>query len=138
MEISKAQDIEAGDGTTTVVVIAGALLAACELLLEKGIHPTIISEGFQVALDKALVILDTLKAPIDLNDKEALISCVTTSLASKVVSQNSDILAPIAVEAVLKVLCLVYLHLFPFLKFEKVIRGNLLTYFFLNFFEKFL
>ena len=46
MEISKAQDIEAGDGTTSVVVIAGALLKACTELLDKGIHPTAISDGF--------------------------------------------------------------------------------------------
>lgn len=104
VEISKAQDIEAGDGTTSVVVIAGALLSACDILLEKGIHPTIISEGFQLALDKALTILETLKAPVDLADKEALRTCVTTSLSSKVVSQNSDILAPIAVDAVLKII----------------------------------
>lgn len=43
VEISKSQDIEAGDGTTSVVVIAGALLNACQVLLEKGIHPTQIS-----------------------------------------------------------------------------------------------
>lgn len=43
VEISKSQDIEAGDGTTSVVVIAGALLNACQVLLEKGIHPTAIS-----------------------------------------------------------------------------------------------
>jgi Chaperonin GroEL (HSP60 family) len=79
-------------------------LSACQILLEKGIHPTIISEGFQIALDKGLSILEEMKKPIDLNDKEALRTCVVTSLASKVVSQNADILAPIAVDAVLKVL----------------------------------
>jgi len=47
VEISKAQDVEAGDGTTSVVVLAGALLKAAESLLDKGIHPNIISEGFQ-------------------------------------------------------------------------------------------
>jgi T-complex protein 1 subunit delta len=46
VEISKAQDIEAGDGTTSVVVMAGALLRACTELLDKGIHPTAISDGF--------------------------------------------------------------------------------------------
>lgn len=51
VEISKAQDIEAGDGTTTVVILAGSFLKAAESLLEKGIHPNIISEGFQAALD---------------------------------------------------------------------------------------
>lgn len=127
VEISKAQDIEAGDGTTTVVVIAGALLSACELLLEKGIHPTIISEGFQVALDKALTILDTLKAPIDLADKEALRTCVITSLASKVVSQNSDVLAPIAVDSVLHVINLLnfeslWIYVFLNETFQKIFK----------------
>lgn len=46
VEISKAQDIEAGDGTTSVVVIAGSLLKSCSNLLERGIHPTTISEGY--------------------------------------------------------------------------------------------
>lgn len=56
-----------------------------------------------MALDKGLTILETLKKPVDLADKEALRTCVVTSLASKVVSQNTDVLAPIAVDAVLRV-----------------------------------
>lgn len=54
MELSRAQDIEAGDGTTTVVVIAGALLDAAEKLLARGIHPTAISESFQRAAARAV------------------------------------------------------------------------------------
>lgn len=54
MELSRAQDIEAGDGTTTVVVIAGALLDAAEKLLGRGIHPTAISESFQRAAVRAV------------------------------------------------------------------------------------
>lgn len=54
MELSRAQDVEAGDGTTSVVVIAGALLDAAEKLLNKGIHPTAISESFQRAAVHAL------------------------------------------------------------------------------------
>lgn len=104
VEISKAQDIEAGDGTTTVVVVAGALLKACELLLEKGIHPTTISEGYQIALDKAQEVLEAMKQPVDLHNKEQLIQCVNTSLASKVVSANSAQLAPLAVDAVLRLI----------------------------------
>jgi len=104
VEISKAQDIEAGDGTTTVVVIAGALLSACQNLLEKGIHPSTISEGFQIALDKALEIIDGITQPVDLKNRESLIQNAITSLASKVVSQHSDILAPIAVDSVLKIM----------------------------------
>ncbi len=104
VEISKAQDIEAGDGTTSVVVIAGALLNASMLLLEKGIHPSAISTGFQVALDKAIEVLDTMCINISLDDRDKLIQSAITSLSSKVVSQHSDILAPIAVDSVLKVL----------------------------------
>ena len=58
VEISKAQDIEAGDGTTSVVVIAGSLLKASQDLLSKGIHPSAISDGFQVALTKAMEVID--------------------------------------------------------------------------------
>ena len=68
-----------------------------------GIHPTAISDGFAVALNKALEILNTIATPIDIKDKEQLIQCVTTSLSSKVVSQNSSVLAPLAVDAVLRV-----------------------------------
>jgi T-complex protein 1 subunit delta len=56
VEASKAQDVEAGDGTTSVVIIAGAFLTACETLLQKGIHPTAISDGFAIGLKQALVI----------------------------------------------------------------------------------
>merc|ERR1719230_1090780 len=52
-ELSKAQDVEAGDGTTSVVVIAGALLGAAERLLGKGIHPQTITEAFLMASDEA-------------------------------------------------------------------------------------
>lgn len=104
VEISKAQDIEAGDGTTSVVVICGALLHACQILLDKGIHPTTISEGFQVALDESLKILSTISTPVDLTDRNQLIECVNTALSSKVVSANSKELSPIAVDAVLKIM----------------------------------
>lgn len=60
VEISQAQDIEAGDGTTSVVVIAGALLRATQELLDKGIHPAAISDGFNVALNKAKEVLTSM------------------------------------------------------------------------------
>lgn len=69
VEISKAQDIEAGDGTTTVVILAGSLLKAAEFLLEKGIHPNIISEGFQAALDFSIdAINKNLAIPVDITN----------------------------------------------------------------------
>lgn len=103
MELSKAQDVEAGDGTTTVVVMAGALLDAAEKLLARGIHPTAISESFQRACGHALEILNNISSPIQLDNREQLVKSASTSLNSKVVSQQSSLLAPIAVDAVLKV-----------------------------------
>lgn len=104
VEISKAQDIEAGDGTTSVVVIAGALLRACQDLLEKGIHPSAISEGFAVALKKAVEIIEDMGQVVDLDNRDQLIQNAITSLSSKVVSQHSDLLAPMAVDAVLRII----------------------------------
>ena len=87
-----------------MVVIAGSLLKACQTLLEKGIHAWAISEGLQVALDKALEVIDDMSIPVDLNDRDSLIQNAITSLASKVVSQNADILAPLAVDCVMKII----------------------------------
>lgn len=104
VELSKAQDIEAGDGTTSVVVIAGALLDACYRLLQKGIHPTIISESFQKAVEKGVEILTAMSRPVQLSDRETLLNSATTSLCSKVVSQYSSLLAPMSVDAVMRVI----------------------------------
>lgn len=104
VEISQAQDIEAGDGTTSVVVMAGALLKASQDLLNKGIHAAAISDGFGVALEKAKEIIDGMSQPVDLNNRDILIQNCVTCLSSKVVSQNSDILAPMAVDAVIKII----------------------------------
>ena len=115
--MSAAQDIEAGDGTTSVVVLAGSLLSAAEKMLEKGIHPTIIAESFSKAAAKSVEYLTEISTPVDLNDRASLLRAATTSLYSKVsfqigicdasdvdsmqiVSQYSSTLAPIAVSAV--------------------------------------
>ncbi|XP_014775001.1 T-complex protein 1 subunit delta [Octopus bimaculoides] len=104
VELSKAQDVEAGDGTTTVVVLAGSLLDATAKLLKKGIHPTQISESFQRAAAKCIDILQEISRPLELSDRESLLKSASTALNSKVVSQYSNILAPIAVDAVMKVI----------------------------------
>ena len=102
VEISNAQDIEAGDGTTTVVVMAGSLLNAANTLLDKGIHASVISEGLTDAEEDALKIIESISKPIDLSDHDALVQNAITSLSSKVVNQYSQILAPIAVDSVLQ------------------------------------
>ena len=102
VDLSAAQDVEAGDGTTSVVVIAGSLLGAADRLLSKGIHPTVISESFQRAAAAAVKILHNMSQPISLSDRTTLLQTATTSLSSKIVSQHSGLLAPMAVDSVLK------------------------------------
>merc|ERR1719322_1256982 len=68
VELSKAQDIEAGDGTTSVVVIAGSLLNAASKLLGRGLHPQTITEAFLQAAEKAEEILETVSVPVDLGN----------------------------------------------------------------------
>lgn len=84
VDLSAAQDIEAGDGTTSVVVLAGALLGAAEKMLQKGMHPTIISEAFLKASTKSVEYLTEIATPVDLNDKQSLLRAASTSLNSKV------------------------------------------------------
>eukprot|EP01068_Selenidium_serpulae_P012790 Selendium_serpulae@DN5879_c1_g1_i3.p1 len=73
VELSKAQDVEAGDGTTSVVVIAGAFLSAAQQLLDKGIHVQLISRCFIDASKKAAEILEGLAVPTDLSNRDALV-----------------------------------------------------------------
>lgn len=103
VQLSKSQDIVAGDGTTTVVVLCGALLNATLDLLGRGIHPSAISDAFAVALKESLVIVERMAVRVDLSDREALVRAAATSLNSKVVKQYSSLLAPLAVDAALRV-----------------------------------
>ena len=102
VDLSAAQDVEAGDGTTSVVVIAGGLLGAADKLLGKGIHPTIISEAFQRAARAAVEALTGMSQPISLSDRKTLTEAAATSLSSKVVAPHSSLLSDIAVDSVLK------------------------------------
>jgi T-complex protein 1 subunit delta len=72
------QDVVAGDGTTSVTVICGALLSRCLGLLDKGVHPTLISEAFQLACNKAVEVLKDVAQPVDLKDKGALVDAAMT------------------------------------------------------------
>jgi len=102
VDLSAAQDVEAGDGTTSVVVIAGSLLGAADRLLGKGIHPSVIAESFQRAAAAAVQVLHDMSVPVSLTDTTVLLQAATTSLSSKIVSQHSGLLGPMAVNAVTK------------------------------------
>ena len=103
VEVAKAQDAEVGDGTTTVVVLAGELLAKAEELLEKEVHPSIIIDGYKKAAIKALEVYDQIAIPVSIEDKETLKKIAKTAMSAKVVSEDADYLAEIVVDAVLRV-----------------------------------
>ncbi|XES76754.1 MAG: thermosome subunit beta [Candidatus Bathyarchaeia archaeon] len=103
VEVAKAQDNEAGDGTTSAVVVAGELLTKAEDLLEKNIHPTVITDGYKIAQEKALETLEKIALPIDLQDTSYLKKAAVTSMASKLVAEHKDALADIVVNAMLAV-----------------------------------
>lgn len=100
VEVAKTQDQEAGDGTTTAVVLAGELLKRAEGLTEQNIHPTIISQGYRLASQKALEILTRLSQPLTISDTDTLQQIAVTSMSSKSVSFNRDMLGEIAVKAI--------------------------------------
>ncbi len=103
VEVAKTQDNEAGDGTTSAVILAGELLSRAEELLDKNVHPTVIIDGYRKAADKALKTLEKIALPVDLKSQEFLIKAATTSMGSKIVSEYKDYLADIAVKAMLAV-----------------------------------
>ncbi len=103
VEVAKTQDAEVGDGTTTSVILAGELLGKAEELINKNVHPTVIVEGYTKAATKALETLENIAIPVKPTGKEFLKKAAATSMASKLVSENKEQLAEIAVEAVLHV-----------------------------------
>ena len=100
VEVAKTQDEEAGDGTTTAVVLAGELLKKAVDLIESNIPPTIIAGGYRLACNKAQEILDKCAKPIDPKDKKALKIIAETSMISKSVSGSRDYLADLCVSAI--------------------------------------
>ena len=103
VEISKTVDNEVGDGTTSSVVFGGSLLAKAEELLEKDVHATVIIEGFQAAQEKALSLLAELAKQVNPDEREILLKVAKTSMESKLVSEDSDMLSKLVVDAILQV-----------------------------------
>jgi len=89
VEVAKAQDAEVGDGTTTAVVLAGTLLEKAESLLDQNIHPSIIIEGYNEAMKKALEYLDEIGVDVDVEDREMLKKIARTSITSKYIGTGA-------------------------------------------------
>ena len=103
VEISKTTDNEVGDGTTSAVILAGALLSQAESLVDSDVHPTIIVDGYRKAAKKAKEYLEEIAETITANDKTILNKIAKTSMQTKLVRKDSDLLADIIVKSVLAV-----------------------------------
>jgi len=128
VELSKSQDDEIGDGTTGVVVMAGALLEEAEKLLDKGIHPIRISQGFEDACEVAVKHLEAIadRVPWTEEKLDALYETASTTLGSKVISRFQKQMSKIAVDAVLAVADLKRKDVnFELIKMEGKVGGRL-------------
>ena len=103
VEVSKTIDTEVGDGTTSSVIFAGALLEKAEKLLEKDVHSTVIVDGYQAAAEKSLELLAGFAKSVKPDDQESLIKIAKTSMQSKLISEDSEPMSKLVVGAILKI-----------------------------------
>jgi archaeal chaperonin len=99
VEVAKSVDNEVGDGTTSSVVFAGALLERAEELINKDVHPSVIVDGYNAAAEQALKLLEKIAVKVDIADKDMLLKITRTSMDAKLVSDDSPVLAQIVVDA---------------------------------------
>jgi thermosome len=103
IEVSRTQDEEVGDGTTTAVVMVGSMMEQAEILLNKKIHPTVICRGYRMGMEKALEILDGMATTVDPYNKDVLKSIVETAITGKSIEDVKEKISTIAVDAVVTV-----------------------------------
>ena len=103
IEVAHTQDDEVGDGTTTAVILVGALMEQAESLLEQGIHPTVIAQGYRMGMDKALEIVTGLSLKVDATDRKTLLKIANTAITGKSIEQVKIKLDGIIVDAVMTV-----------------------------------
>ncbi len=101
LELCRSQDEEVGDGTTSVIILAGEVLAAAVPFLERKIHPITIIAGYKRALDEALKVLDgSLSRAVDINDDSEMLHLISVSLGTKFGARWSEMICKMALEAV--------------------------------------
>ncbi|GAY66308.1 hypothetical protein CUMW_247690 [Citrus unshiu] len=93
IELSRTQDEEVGDGTTSVIVLAGEMLHVAEEFIDKNYHPTVICRAYNKALEDAVAVLDKIAMPIDTNDRATMLGLVKSCIGTKFTSQFGDLIA---------------------------------------------
>lgn len=100
IELSRTQDEEVGDGTTTVIILAGEILAQALPQLERNIHPVVIISAFKRALSDAIDIIKEIAEPVNVNDDKAMNTLISSSIGTKFVSRWSELMCNLALKAV--------------------------------------
>lgn len=100
IELSRAQDEEVGDGTTSVIILAGEILAQTFPYLERNIHPVVIIRALKRALEDALEVVHEISREVDVNNEEELLKIIGSSIGTKYVSKWSDHMTKLALKAV--------------------------------------
>nr|XP_018266593.1 T-complex protein 1 subunit gamma [Kwoniella dejecticola CBS 10117]OBR88751.1 T-complex protein 1 subunit gamma [Kwoniella dejecticola CBS 10117] len=100
IELSRTQDEEVGDGTTSVIILAGEILAYSLPLLERHIHPVVIIRAFKQALNDALETISSISIPVDISSESEMMALIKTSIGTKFSSRWSDLMCSLALQAV--------------------------------------
>ncbi|PKI84855.1 T-complex protein 1 subunit gamma [Malassezia vespertilionis] len=105
IDLSRTQDEEVGDGTTSVIILAGEVLAHSLPLLERGMHPVVIISAFKKALARALQIIESISVPVNVDDDVEMLALIRTAIGTKFVQRWSDLMCRLALKAVRTVAC---------------------------------
>ncbi|KAJ1948068.1 T-complex protein 1 subunit gamma, partial [Dispira parvispora] len=105
IELSRTQDEEVGDGTTSVIILAGEILATAAPFLERNIHPIVILSALRDALDDSIKVLQDISVAVNVDDRDEMLSLIKSSLGTKFVSRWSELMCGLALDAVRTVAC---------------------------------
>nr|CAG8434155.1 9146_t:CDS:2 [Entrophospora candida] len=100
IELSRTQDEEVGDGTTSVIILAGEVLAQALPFLERNVHPIVIISAFKKALEDAINIIGEISKPVDIDNHEEMLKLIKSSIGTKFASRWSDLMCKLALDAV--------------------------------------
>uniref|UniRef100_A0A2K6V1G7 T-complex protein 1 subunit gamma n=1 Tax=Saimiri boliviensis boliviensis TaxID=39432 RepID=A0A2K6V1G7_SAIBB len=100
IEISRTQDEEVGDGTTSVIILAGEMLSVAEHFLEQQMHPTVVISAYRKALDDMISTLRKISIPVDINNSDMMLNIINSSITTKAISRWSSLACNIALDAV--------------------------------------
>ncbi|CAN4115357.1 unnamed protein product [Withania somnifera] len=99
IELSRTQDEEVGDGTTSVIVLAGEMLHVAEAYIDKKFHPTVICRAYAKALEDAVAVLDKIAMTVDVEDRENMLGLVKSCIGTKFTSHFGYLIADLAIDA---------------------------------------